>query len=167
MKKELDDALCTTYPLIFKDRHADMRSTLMCWGFEVGDGWYDLLDSTCALIYWPYKQACQSYERARLMEGTLPYVGAHLVTAVSVERARLKMVEVAQKIPVAVQVKEKYGTLRFSVNGGTVQAASYINFAEFHSGKVCEKCGAPGEIRNSGWVRVLCDTHHEEREPKG
>jgi len=30
MRKELDEALCARYPLIFKDRNADMRTTAMC-----------------------------------------------------------------------------------------------------------------------------------------
>jgi hypothetical protein len=50
MKKELDEKLCTKYPKIFVDRHADIRSTAMCWGIECGDGWYWLIDNLCASI---------------------------------------------------------------------------------------------------------------------
>lgn len=50
MKKELDDALCAKYPKIFADRHKSMQETCMCWGFECGDGWYDLIDNLCSLI---------------------------------------------------------------------------------------------------------------------
>ena len=31
MRKELDEALCAKYPLIFRDRHANMQVTAMCW----------------------------------------------------------------------------------------------------------------------------------------
>ena len=50
MRRELDELLCQKYPSIFKDRHADMRSTAMCWGFSCGDGWFDLVDVLCAEI---------------------------------------------------------------------------------------------------------------------
>lgn len=44
MSPELDEKLCHKYPLLYRDRHASMRSTCMCWGFGVGDGWYKLLN---------------------------------------------------------------------------------------------------------------------------
>jgi len=43
MKKELDDALCRDFPNLYRDRHASMRTTCMCWGFDVGDGWHALI----------------------------------------------------------------------------------------------------------------------------
>lgn len=159
MKPELDEALCKKYPLIFRDRHGDMRSTLMCFGFEVGDGWHDLIDSTCALIYWPYEQARRNYVRLRENEGKPPHKGAEAVTAIDVERARLKMSAAAAEVPVAVQIKEKFGTLRFYVNGGTTKTEAFIEFAEYHSGRICETCGAPGKTRGEGWLTTLCELH--------
>jgi hypothetical protein len=50
MRKELDEALCAKYPEIFRDRNGDMRTTAMCWGFECGDGWYNIIDGLCATI---------------------------------------------------------------------------------------------------------------------
>ena len=50
MRKELDQALCAKYPEIFRDRNAPMTQTAMCWGFECGDGWYDLIDLLCSEI---------------------------------------------------------------------------------------------------------------------
>ncbi len=43
MKQPLDEKLCHDFPLLYKDRFADMRSTCMCWGFDCGDGWYQLI----------------------------------------------------------------------------------------------------------------------------
>lgn len=42
MKKELDQALVKDFPLTFRDRHGDMRSTCMVWGFP-GNGWEPLI----------------------------------------------------------------------------------------------------------------------------
>ena len=47
MSPELDKQLCEKYPELFKDRHADKRKTLMCWGFDCGDGWYGIIDDLC------------------------------------------------------------------------------------------------------------------------
>jgi hypothetical protein len=43
MREELDDALCRDFPNLYKDRHASMRETCMCWGFDVGEGWEPLI----------------------------------------------------------------------------------------------------------------------------
>ena len=50
MNKELDEKLCAKYPKIFADRHGDMRTTAMCWGFDCNDGWYNLLNGLCDSI---------------------------------------------------------------------------------------------------------------------
>jgi hypothetical protein len=44
MKQELDKLLCERYPKIMVNRNKDMKETTMCWGFECGDGWFNILD---------------------------------------------------------------------------------------------------------------------------
>jgi len=43
MSPELDNKLCKEFPLLYADRRASMQETCMCWGFDVGDGWYKLI----------------------------------------------------------------------------------------------------------------------------
>lgn len=50
MKKELDKQLCEKYPKIFADRYKPMTETAMCWGFDCGDGWYNIIDQLCQQI---------------------------------------------------------------------------------------------------------------------
>lgn len=50
MNKEFDEQLCQKYPGLYRDRHGDMKSTLMCWGFECGDGWFALIDVISELL---------------------------------------------------------------------------------------------------------------------
>lgn len=63
----------------------------------------------------------------------------------------------------AVQVKEKFGGLRFYLAGYPKEDDAYkvvmkaVREAEEASYKTCELCGAPGKSRDGGWVRVLCD----------
>jgi len=44
MKKENDEYLCKVYPKMMVNRDKDMKETCMCWGFECGDGWFQLLN---------------------------------------------------------------------------------------------------------------------------
>jgi len=60
---------------------------------------------------------------------------------------------------VALQVKEKFGGLRFYVKGGDDYTDGMIALAETLSEATCEKCGAPGKTRTGFWVSTLCDTH--------
>lgn len=39
MNEAFDKLLCDSFPNLYKDRHGDMRSTCMVWGFP-GDGWF-------------------------------------------------------------------------------------------------------------------------------
>ncbi len=43
MNTKLDAKLCKKYPNLYRDRGESMQNTAMCWGFQRGDGWYDLL----------------------------------------------------------------------------------------------------------------------------
>ena len=50
MRQILDDLLCRRYPALYADRHGDARTTAMCWGFEVGDGWFAILDALSTVL---------------------------------------------------------------------------------------------------------------------
>ena len=65
---------------------------------------------------------------------------------------------------IAVQVKEKYGGLRFYVDSGSDAVYDLIVAAEEESLKTCEMCGEPGELRGVGWVSTMCDKCWAEKE---
>jgi hypothetical protein len=50
MKQELDELLCERYPKMMVNRNKDMKETCMCWGFECGDGWFNILDQLMSNI---------------------------------------------------------------------------------------------------------------------
>ena len=59
------------------------------------------------------------------------------------------------------QVKEKFGGLRFYINGGSDEIFNRISKAENESYETCEVCGEKGELRNDiGWYLTLCDEHY-------
>lgn len=60
----------------------------------------------------------------------------------------------------AVQVKTKFGGLRFYVDNCTVEQDEAINEAERLSYKTCETCGKPGKhINKDGWIVTACEEH--------
>ena len=44
MREELDKLLCEKYPKMMVNRNKNMQETCMCWGFDCGDGWFNILD---------------------------------------------------------------------------------------------------------------------------
>ena len=166
MREELDAKLVEKYPLIFKNRYGNMQETAMCWGFEHGDGWYTIIDTLCSLLTSDYSQAKERYEFCKHSYengGTWPWRGGKEISAEELEEKRLAMEEAAARVPVASQVKEKFGGLRFYVDSATEKHYNYITFAESMSYRTCEVCGAPGERYTDGWHQTLCETHAKEQ----
>ena len=135
MTEEKNNLLCARYPKIFSNRYGDPRETLMCFGFECADGWFDIIDSLCRCIQ------------------------SHVDN--SQARGHMTPEEFNSKIQVrAAQVKEKFGSLRFYVDNSDEFVRGLISMAETQSLKTCESCGCPGHPRSGGWIRTLCDDCH-------
>jgi hypothetical protein len=58
-----------------------------------------------------------------------------------------------------MQIKEKFGGLRFYYDGGDEYISGLVSMAESWAGNTCETCGEKGERRSGGWIRTLCDKH--------
>ena len=147
MSPELDNKLVTKYPEIFANRHGDMRTTAMCWGFECGDGWYDLIDTLCSNI----QHHIDNIKRNR---------------EVTLSKEIFNPDMVPKEVPqvVAVQVKEKFGSLRFYYNGGDDHIRGLVTMAEAMSNKICMTCGKPGKMYTKGWWNVACEEHKVEHD---
>lgn len=183
MKEDLDRELCRKYPKIFRDRHGDMRQTLMCFGFEVGNGWSHILDALCANIQSHVNHSRKERARAlrynralkRAVNGDVRGLERYhslngKVTDWTKKRVKEDVADpryraVPDAVPqvVAVQVKEKFSTLRFYINGGDEVIYAYINMAESMSARICEVCGSPGKVYRDGWHTTLCPTHAAEQ----
>lgn len=71
------------------------------------------------------------------------------------------------QMPDVLQIKEKFGGLRFYTNGTFREIDKMIEDAEDESFKICEECGANKNIKmrnNNGWLKTLCDDCYHERE---
>jgi hypothetical protein len=66
------------------------------------------------------------------------------------------------------QVKEKYGGLRIYFRASPEHRASFqdlLNDIARRSYETCEVCGAPGVVRQGGWIVTRCDEHSDGRPP--
>ena len=134
MKQELDKLLCERYPKMMINRNKSMMETTMCWGFECGDGWYNILNLLMNNIQHYTDWNNKNFEKGYTQYKQVPQVTLD-------------------------QVKEKFGTLRFYYTGGDEHISGMVRMAESMSGVICEECGNPGERRGSGWIYTACDAH--------
>ncbi len=56
-----------------------------------------------------------------------------------------------------VQIKEKYGSLRFYFDGGNKAIGDIVSKYEEMSVRTCLKCGAPATRITTGWISPWCD----------
>lgn len=65
-----------------------------------------------------------------------------------------------------IQIKEKFGGLRIYL-GGMVEGLyedvdNIVTNAEEESYKICEVCGKPGKLYETGWMKTLCEDHAKQ-----
>ena len=126
---EYDNYMCKKYPKIFRDRNAQMTDTCMCWGFNINEGWHELLNELC--------------EKLQLLEDTM---GIETIAAQVKEKfGGLRFYYDIHFTP------EKDSKIWMDIISDLV---SYTEHLSFHT---CEKCGKHGEVRGGGWIKTLCD----------
>ncbi len=124
MKGELQQRIIERWPTWFNTT-GDIGKTLMPFGFQHGDGWFNLV--------W---QLCERLEP--------------LVAVTEQEGGCSFRV---------LQVKEKFGGLRFYTTFGNAAISALIETAEAESCHICELCGQPGIRRGASWITTRCDKH--------
>lgn len=138
MDAELQNQLYEKYPDLFSNRNKSRMESCMCWGCEVGNGWYELLSSVC----WRVSQHEKNIEDTKRILSDRP------------EQIRAELEYHPVKFD---QVKEKYGGLRIYFSGGDDYVDGLVSMAEDYSYKVCEVCGNAGKPNKGGWITTLCD----------
>jgi hypothetical protein len=184
MKLELDKLLCEKYPKMMVNRNKDMKETCMCWGFECGDGWFNILDQLMDNIQhhidWKEKQRNGAIKynemAAQAKAGNFDLFEETMKALPNDEYKEKRLAEIVagdfRQVPDLIpqvtldQVKEKFGTLRFYYSGGDDITDGMVRMAESMSGVTCEECGNTGERRGGGWVHTYCTPCEEAREIK-
>jgi len=134
MSPELEKQLLERYPELYDYRDTEdcKGSMVRSYGFEHGDGWFNIVDSLSNTI-------------SELMKN-------------HPAKKHLTPEEFGQKVQVRVaQVKEKFGCLRYYVDNPNPEVSAAIFMAERLSSRTCETCGSPGKLMNGRWVRTLCE----------
>lgn len=150
LSREKDQELCRKFPLLYRDRNGDRSKTLMVYGFSIKEGWYSIVYELSAalepLIAAQLKSSLMFKSKVILYKA-LKYFG-------------LKVVVPQKQSACAMQVKEKFGGLRFYMAGPQTKEMSYlIRQAEEKSFNTCEVCAAQGVLRTEKrWMLTLCDT---------
>lgn len=85
-----------------------------------------------------------------------------LIWGLCVDLEKMNRTRVAEGLPphIAIQIKEKFGELKFYLGPTNSEARARISLATIASRRTCEACGRPGnthEIR--GWFKTYCLTH--------
>lgn len=147
MKESLYEQLIKDNPELFEKGECE---------FSIGNGWYNIMACLLAIITSDLNQAryCLKYEK----EHPTNDGGAKLATL----EARVE--KALEDLPTIVQVKEKFGGLRFYYNGGTPEIHGAVSMAEAMASRTCEVCGSPGERRGGDWIQTLCDSHYRAQE---
>jgi hypothetical protein len=135
----------------FAKQYPDLFQKAEIEYLAVGDGWAGILDTLCALISGDVHEA-----RYRL-KYAMEHQNEKFADPIPVAEARLA--KALEELPTIVDVKEKFGGLRFYVDGGDDKLDRYVVFAESMSNRVCEECGAPGRHTSGGWIKTLCKEH--------
>jgi hypothetical protein len=177
MKQELDKLLCEKYPKMMVNRNKPMTETCMCWGFDCGDGWYNILNQLMGNIQhhidWKDKQ--REYARkynemaTQAKAGNFDLFEETMKDSIDPAYKEKRLAEIVagdfRQVPESIpqvtldQVKEKFGTLRFYYTGGDDVIDGMVRMAESMSGVTCEECGNPGERRGGGWIYTACNAH--------
>ncbi len=182
MKQELDKLLCEKYPKMMVNRNKNMQETCMCWGFDCGDGWFNILDQLMGSIQhhidWKEKQRAGAIKynemAAQAKAGNFDLFEEDMKALLNDEYKEKRLGEIVagdfRKVPESIpqvtldQVKEKFGTLRFYYSGGDDYISGMVSLAESLTGVTCEECGNVGERRGGGWVHTYCEPCELARE---
>lgn len=140
MRQALDDFLCNKYPDIFRDRHGDETQTAMVWGFECGDGWFDIIDNLCASLSVIAKMSGIKVIATQVKEkfGALRfYYETYHDSVESLSEEECKLVNKLIKLT--------------------------VDFAEGETERTCEMCGGNNKrhekttVSINGWIYNLCE----------
>ena len=174
MKEKLEKLFFEKYPEFFQGHKLPPTKSLMCFGCECDDGWYNIIDNLCGYIKSLVNKDHTLYVKDEFFnrertnwEGNIVHIPAPEV--------------------IFTQVKEKYATLRVYFYTKAMQQdfpgrdrlnlellekyywqidqkiQNAIDFAEYISSKTCEITGLPGSLHHRGfWYKTLCVAKAQE-----
>jgi hypothetical protein len=135
MKKELDDQLCKDFPKLLRDRNKGPYETCMYRGFDVGDGWHDLVRECCAKL--------------EAINNTIEDPTKHIVAS----QVKEKFGTLRFYIDTCESAEPRWKEIQEA-----------IDVAEAKSEVTCEVCGKPGKLIAGRWWKTFCEEHAKPKE---
>ena len=124
MNKENTDKLISDFPRLFEPD----------FGFECGDGWFQLI-----------------YDLARKIEPVIDKLPQSAQDGLSASQVKEKYGTMSFYINEPLGHEDTIKNIR-----------ALICYAESKSKYICEKCGEPGVRENDfGWLKTLCEEHRQ------
>jgi hypothetical protein len=177
MNKEHTKALVERYPEFF-EYLKDYKGPLMpiTFGFECGDGWFAILDELMGDIKNHVEN--ENRNRKHRFRHLFPsWLKSRAYWRLPHKRKYLKkfLIWIADLFPKGVppmsypnitQIKEKFGGLRFYIDGGDDTIYGMISLAESMSYRTCEYCGTTGNNvgQTQGWIITVCEDCYKKEE---
>ncbi len=169
MEKELELQLQKEFPEFFRGLHnGDPRQTLMCFGLETGDGWYNIVYNACQQIknvLQKYNVPLDSFVFVQIKEKfgsyRLYFDWQQGIEYTWWETISNKLLKIPTFILKHFRIYKWWNFHRVYNKVDKI-----IRDAEMQSGRTCEDCGAPSvedkNYRDGGWIVTLCQKHLDE-----
>lgn len=160
MNKELEKYLVDRYPKILSISDANREHCYGMFGFECGDGWFLHLNRMFTAIQSMIDFSESSYENSQHRYNKLSWYNKLCSIHKRSRYHYLRDYEPPIPQVIAVQIKEKFGTLRFYYTGGDERITPIVDFYESYTAYICEDCGSIDNIGSTGgWIRNVCEKH--------
>jgi hypothetical protein len=136
MKEELELNLFRKYPDLCCDYKCDPKDSCFAWGFECGDGWYELIDSTL----WSIDKTSKSVN------------------------LNVKLAQIKSKFgKLTIYLDIGAGPSGAKIQQAISQIYSFIEIASDVSLSISEISGLPASQHSiSGWIYTITDSEAEE-----
>ncbi|MFA5153709.1 MAG: hypothetical protein WC554_14205 [Clostridia bacterium] len=193
MKTELQKQLLTKYPEFFshtkkkiyvgeKSMKEEVGELLaqkeivepIQFGFEIGDGWYTLLDELMGNIKWHLEN--ENRNLANKFKYKWMWTLQAYIRRKHYKKEKLKALaewiyehaprQKFEPIIVSVtQIKEKFGELCFYYYGGDDTISGMVYLTQSLSNHICEYCGTTINVgKTRGWLSTICKNCHAKIE---
>lgn len=129
MNSDLENKIMRDFPIIFGEckSQSKVKYPIQQFGIECHDGWYALIYNLSVEIEKQVKQWIEENPDEK------------------------------DHHPRVIQIKEKFGGLRYYMSSATEYIYDLIEKAEVNSFSICESCGKEAHLKvYHGWRYVLC-----------
>lgn len=167
--QDFDDYMCKKYPEFFRQRGLDMKETCMCWGFDIGKGWYSTLDKLCEDLTIIQKHSGVGVEFTQIKEkyGSGRFYHSFIVKQNFISKVIYKWLDTSKLINI-LNWLEKWTKRDKKFNEWSQIIDILISEAESKCDNVCAECGGNiyKKVVIGRWVHDECKNCYLKQHPQ-